>query len=109
MSDEAPIAPSTPPPPASRDVASRAIALPPPADAAPPTASAEGDAAAATYAPAAFPFSLQFDPDTHRLMIESRDPVTGFIVFQVPPKTAIRAIEASGGAIARGERVDREA
>jgi len=27
----------------------------------------------------------------------------------VPPKTAIRAIEASSAAAARGERVDREA
>jgi hypothetical protein len=106
MSAEAPIEPSTRPPPASRDAAPRALAPTSPADATPPAAS---DAAAAAHAPTEFPFSLQFDPDTHRLMIESRDPFTGFIVFQVPPKTAIRAIEASSAAAARGERVDREA
>ena len=107
MSGEAPIAPSTPPAPASRDAAPRAP-LPAPAVAPPSVASADGAVQAAVDAPSAFPLSLQFDAETHRLMIESRDPVSGFIVFQVPPKTAIRAIANSNVSAPRGERVDRE-
>jgi len=108
MSGEADIVHPAPLAPASREAAARPLVAP--AAVAPAAGGGEETTAyaAASRSPA-FPLSLQFDPETHRLMIESRDPVSGFVVFQVPPKTAIRAIAGASGAAARGERVDREA
>ena len=110
MSGEGDIAHPPPLAPASRDTAPRPPVATAPEVAAPPASGGgESSAYAAASRSPAFPLSLQFDPETHRLMIESRDPVSGFVVFQVPPKTAIRAIAGASGGAARGERVDREA
>ncbi|HTS92982.1 MAG TPA: hypothetical protein VMG55_13320 [Stellaceae bacterium] len=108
MSGDADIAQPTPLAPASRDAVVRPAAAAA-AAALPADDGGERSAYPETAQSPAFPLSLQFDPETHRVMIESRDPVTGFVVFQVPPKTAIRAIAGASVAFARGKRVDSEA
>jgi len=56
-----------------------------------------------------FGFQLQIDPATQQVIIEARDPVTGFVVFQAPSKTAFSAVAGSAAqADPRGQRVNRE-
>jgi len=59
--------------------------------------------------PVSFPVSLQFDQDTHQFIIEARDRVSGFVVFQVPFKAAISAGNSATPGNTRGSRVNREA
>jgi hypothetical protein len=66
-------------------------------------------AASVANEPVSFPVSLQFDQETHRFIIEARDRVSGFVVFQVPFKAAISAADSSTPSTARGNRVNREA
>jgi len=73
-----------------------------------PTVSAISPASVANE-PVSFPVSLQFDQATHRFIIEARDRVSGFVVFQVPFKAAISAVNSSTSGNTRGNRVNREA
>jgi hypothetical protein len=56
-------------------------------------------------------FSLQYDPETRRMFLEAREPVSGFVIFQMPPKYVIKQFSASIGRIepARGAKVDSAA
>ena len=53
-------------------------------------------------------FTLHYDNDTRRLILEAREPVTGFLIYQMPPKYVVRQFTASVGGIepARGATVD---
>jgi hypothetical protein len=53
-------------------------------------------------------FSTSYDPSTGRIILEAREPRSGFIIYQMPPKYVIKQFAASVGAIepARGGRVD---
>lgn len=53
-------------------------------------------------------FQLQIDPETQRLILEAREPVTGFVVFQSPPKTAFGSVVGSNSSTQRGKSVDRD-
>jgi len=79
----------------------------------PPDAPAATGASAPSGAPASgsapYGFQLQIDPETQRLIIEVRDPVTGFVIFQAPPKTAFSAVSGSTSGNSRGQSVDRDA
>ena len=75
---------------------------------APPTPPASGGESAAPTSPPAFSFQLQIDPETQRVILEARDPVTGFVVFEAPPKTAFSAINGGSASSPRGHSVDRD-
>ena len=63
---------------------------------------------ASTTSPA-FPVSLQFDPETHRFLIEARDS-SGLVVFQVPFKPAAASSSGAGSSSeTRGQRVNSKA
>ncbi len=53
-------------------------------------------------------FSLSYDPSTGRMFLEAREPVSGFIIYQMPPKYVIKQFNATVNAIepARGAKVD---
>jgi hypothetical protein len=53
-------------------------------------------------------FSLSYDPTTGRMFLEAREPVSGFIIYQMPPKYVIKQFNATLNAIepARGAQVD---
>jgi hypothetical protein len=93
---QAPVAPAP-----TSDETAAAIA---PVAVAPTAVQAVSPAASATIG-----FSLRFDPDTERMILEARDAVTGFIIDQLPLKYAVKQFSArvSGSAIsARGARID---
>lgn len=57
-------------------------------------------------------FSLRFDIDTQRFILEARDPVTGMVTFQTPPKDLLKQIKAAANATAadpRGRHIDSRA
>ena len=77
-------------------------------DDAPPQAVIE-NAPKAPPRPAPFALTQHYDQDTRRLILEARDPVSGFVIYQMPPKYVIKQFSASvstGFAPARGARVD---
>lgn len=83
---EAPLSPSQ----GSSQQASQPSAAPK----APPTAPAVG-------------FTLAFDADTQRLILEARDPSSGIVIYQIPPKSAITQLSSSASAVPqRGATVD---
>ena len=38
------------------------------------------------------------DADTQRLILEARDPSSGIVIYQIPPKSAIRQLSSSASA-----------
>lgn len=85
-----------------------------------PAIAATGDAAglrqqspapalsAAKPAPATFGLTLLFDNDTQRLILEARDPISGYVIYQVPAKYVIKQLSASAEpAVPRGRNVNR--
>lgn len=71
--------------------------------------SADAAKAAAQPRPAPFALTQHYDQDTRRLILEARDPVSGFVIYQMPPKYVIKQFSASVStsvAPARGARVD---
>jgi len=67
------------------------------------------DVPAASASPASgIGFSTSYDPSTGRIILEAREPRSGFIIYQMPPKYVIKQFAASIGAIepARGGRID---
>jgi hypothetical protein len=89
-------------------VTTRVTAPSVPAGSTPPTSPTSGAASAAPASPPAFSFQLQIDPETQRVILEARDPVTGFVIFEAPPKTAFSAINGGGASNSRGGSVDRD-
>jgi hypothetical protein len=76
----------------------------------PVTPAPSGGAAAEDKDPGGF--SIRFDADMHRLVLQLRDPRTGLVTFQNPPKQVARQIEATANAIAaepRGQTLDGSA
>lgn len=59
-------------------------------------------------APAAIGFSLSYDAATQRLILEAREPGSGFVISQIPPSYAVRLLSASFGGVApaRGAKVN---
>jgi hypothetical protein len=53
-------------------------------------------------------FSLSYDPTTGRMFLEAREPASGFIIYQTPPKYVIKQFNATANAVelARGAQVD---
>jgi len=53
-------------------------------------------------------FSLHYDQDLKRMILEARDPISGFVIYQMPPKYVLRQFSAasSAGAPTRGARVN---
>jgi hypothetical protein len=113
MSDETQITPTTPIAPtpnavtATRDVVPKPTPTPQPSS---DNAATSSDAPAKPQAAPVFALSLQFDADTHRLIIEARNPLSGAIVFQVPSKSALQALtQPAKSAVSRGKSVNSEA
>lgn len=92
---------------------------PPPREAAtteaplPPSQGSDQQASQSTAAAKAPPtapavgFTLAFDPDTQRLILEARDPNSGIVIYQIPPKSAIKQLSTSASAAPqRGATVD---
>ena len=72
-----------------------------------PAAAASGAPAAA--AASAVGFTLTFDPDTQRMILEARDAATGFVIDQMPPRYVVKQFSAQSGVKAtpsRGTRID---
>lgn len=58
------------------------------------------------------PYTLHFDTEMQRFILEARDPVSGLVIFQMPPKSAFREMEAAVGEAAastRGASLDKRA
>jgi hypothetical protein len=83
-----------------------------PPDAAPthPVAAATPEVPAPP-APSAIGFSLDYDPGSGRMILEAREPVSGFVIYQMPPKYVIKQFTASVAPVepARGAKVDSAA
>jgi hypothetical protein len=76
-----------------------------------PDAAAHPQAPESPVAPASsapIGFKLRYDQDTQRLILEARDPVSGFVIYQIPPKYVVKQFTAKVGTIApaRGKQVD---
>jgi hypothetical protein len=84
----------------------------PPADQAQPVSTAAPEVPTPPPpTPTAIGFSLDFDPSTGRMFLEAREPVSGFIIYQMPPKYVIKQFTATVGSIepARGAQVNSAA
>jgi hypothetical protein len=53
-------------------------------------------------------FSLHYDADMQRLILEVREPVTGYVIYQMPPKYVIKQFSATSSTTAprRGTRIN---
>jgi hypothetical protein len=71
-------------------------------------ATSQENAGSAVIAPP-LGFQVQFDPQTQQMIIEARDPASGFVVFQSPPQTAFSAINGSAPPRTRGQSIDQDA
>jgi hypothetical protein len=59
-------------------------------------------------APPAFGLVLYYDPDMQRLILEARDPLSGFVILQVPQKYVMEQFATLGASAERmrGKGVD---
>ena len=59
-------------------------------------------------APPAFGLVLHYDRDMQRLILEARDPVSGFVILQVPQKYMMEQFATLGASVERmrGKGVD---
>ncbi len=80
-----------------------------------PAGAAQGALAPASEVPnspspnaTAIGFSLSYDSTTGRMILEAREPGSGFIIYQMPPKYVVKQFTATVGGIepARGGQVD---
>jgi hypothetical protein len=100
------IGPSVPAPTAGHQ-AHDAVAVPAAAPATAPTPDVPAPAPSTTLS--SMGFALHYDADTQRLILEVREPVTGYVIYQMPPKYVIKQFSTSASAVAapaRGARVD---
>jgi hypothetical protein len=70
---------------------------------------AEVGTAETTPTPSPIGFTLRYDNDLQRLILEARDPVSGYVIVQIPPKYVLKQFSASDRAhleAARGTGVD---
>ena len=78
-----------------------------------PAAAAAAPVAATDSAPKSaappFGFALHFDSDTQRMILEARDPVTGYVIYQMPAKYVIKQLSTSAQPAApRGTAINRK-
>jgi hypothetical protein len=113
MSDETQITPTTPITPTPQAATTARDVVPKPVPISPPSSDADAansEIPAKPQAAPVFALSVQFDADTHRLIIEARNPLSGAVVFQVPSKSALQALtEPVKSAGSRGGSVNSEA
>jgi hypothetical protein len=65
------------------------------------------NSAAKTAAPApAIGFTLHFDLDMQRFILEAREPGSGFVIYQIPRKYAVSELSGSLGTPTRGTSID---
>ena len=59
-------------------------------------------------APPAFGLVLHYDPDMQRLILEARDPLSGFVILQVPQRYVMEQFATLGASVERmrGKGVD---
>jgi hypothetical protein len=106
------VAPTTPTQPASQSghVVRDAAVSETPTTAVVPASAEEQATAAAPKTPSPAPaigFTLHFDPDMGRFILQAREPGSGFVIFQVPQKYAVKQLSASAsGTPTRGKSVD---
>ncbi|HEV2549857.1 MAG TPA: hypothetical protein VGU20_21275 [Stellaceae bacterium] len=62
-----------------------------------PVAPASTEGAKAEPTPAASPigFTLHFDGDSQRLILEAREPASGYLIVQIPPKYVVKQFSAT--------------
>lgn len=90
--------------PASTDAPSKAVTATPATPEVADTPKAQPE-----LGPSTFTFSVHYDLGTHRLILEARDPVTGFVIYQQPRKYILKQFSASVNAVippTRGGRLD---
>jgi hypothetical protein len=46
-------------------------------------------------APSSIGFTLHFDGDSQRLILEAREPVSGYVIVQIPPKYVVKQFSAT--------------
>lgn len=54
-------------------------------------------------------FTLRYSQDTHRLILEARDPASGFVIYEQPPQYVLKQFQASldaTGSSPRGGNLD---
>ena len=59
-------------------------------------------------APSPIGFTLHFDGDSQRLILEAREPVSGYVIVQIPPKYVVKQFSATirTNLAPRGQGVD---
>jgi hypothetical protein len=62
-----------------------------------PVTLASTDSAKTDLAPAPSPigFTVHFDGDSQRLILEAREPVSGYVIVQIPPKYVVKQFSAT--------------
>ena len=80
---------------AAAPVAASESAAAPAPNAAPAVVAPAPEAKPHETAPPPFGFTLHYDDDLHRLILESRDPITGFVIYQMPPKYVVKQFTAT--------------
>ena len=59
-------------------------------------------------APAVFGLTMHFDSDMQRMILEARDPASGYVIFQMPAKYVLKQFSANFHATtSRGASVNR--
>ena len=68
-----------------------------PSTASEPLAPASTDVAKAEPAPTPSPigFTVHFDGDSQRLILEAREPASGYVIVQIPPKYVVKQFSAT--------------
>jgi hypothetical protein len=106
VTETSPTLPFSPAP----DPAPRKSAVPPEDSAVGMTPPSVAVTPSSTPAPVLAPFGLtqHFDNDTHRLILEARDSISGYVIYQMPAKYVIKQLTASSSLVApRGASVNR--
>lgn len=58
-------------------------------------ASTDGAKAEPAPTPSPIGFTLHFDGDSQRLILEAREPASGYVIVQIPPKYVVRQFSAT--------------
>ena len=108
VTETSPTPPIVPTPaPESAPRAPAPAVTPPPTAAAPPPAATPDSAAKMVTGPLGF--ALHFDSDTQRMILEAREPITGYVIYQMPAKYVIKQLSTSAQPAApRGTAINRK-
>jgi hypothetical protein len=58
-------------------------------------ASTDGAKAEPAPTPSPIGFTLHFDGDSQRLILEAREPASGYVIVQIPPKYVVKQFSAA--------------